>query len=411
MKLLPLNILSAALALAVLCGCSGGDDGEKAPSADPSVASFTPEAAPHGSTLTINGEGFSRSASKNIVTINGIQAEVTSATASVLTVTVPKNTGCTGAVTVTVGGKSASAQAVFTYIPTYVRVATYGSFYINDFKCLATDAAGNIYINDGHCICMITPQGGKTILAGRFDTQGFADGDGQTARFDTPEGIALDNAGNIYVADYGNSRVRRIDAAGNVTTVAGDGTAETLNGPASIALDGEGRVYVAAFYANRIYRITPSGLEVFAGDGTQENLGRPKGIAFDASGNMYATNESNNHIYKISPSGQISTLAGVGPAGNDDGPGDQATFTGPRRLAVDKFDNIYVSQGWSEESCLIRKITPYGEVSTIAGGGNQADGDAMSARLWNPEGIAVDATGNILFANRHSQSISMVVAE
>ena len=198
---------------------------------------------------------------------------------------------------------------------------------------VATDAAGNAYVanNGSSSIAKVTPAGIVTIFAGKAGESGSTDGTGTAARLATPRGIASDPAGNLYVADEGNSNIRKITPAGVVTTLAG--------------------------------KAGDSGSK--DGTGTAASFGAPRGLAADAAGNVYVADTDNAIVRKITPAGVVTTLAGqAGQAGNADGTGAAAGFAGLRSLAVDGAGNVYVADS---DNGRIRRITPAGVVTTVAG--------------------------------------------
>jgi sugar lactone lactonase YvrE len=287
---------------------------------------------------------------------------------------------------------------------------------------VATDTAGNIYIGDrfNNKIRKITPEGLVTTLAG--STQGFADGPGATAQFNYPRGVATDAAGNVYVADAGNDKIRKITPDGVVSTLAGStqgsadgiGAAAQFNDPGGVATDALGNVYVADQYNNKIRKITPAGeVSTFAGStqgfangtGAAAQFNLPNGVATDASGNIYVGDTFNNLIRKITPLGEVSTLAGS-TQGFADGIGASAQFNLPVRLAIDTAGNVYVADAGNDK---IRKITPDGIVNTFAGSTQGfEDGPGDEAMFYNPIAVAIDATGNIYVADRGNNVIRKI---
>jgi len=266
-------------------------------------------------------------------------------------------------------------------------------------------------------------------LAGN-GTKGFADGATNTAQFNTPTGVAVDSGGSLYVADEGNSRIRKVNfvpgvPGGTITTIAGSGAGQ-FEGPRGVAVDKNGNVYIADTGNNRIRKITPDGtVTTFAGsdspgvgggglaDGqsTGAQFRLPVGVAVDGGGNVYVADTGNNRIRKITPDGRVSTIAGSGAAGSGgfaDGPAASARFNAPRGIAVDSAGNVYVADTLNQR---IRKITPAGAVTTVAGSGDQgtANGAAGAARFSSPDGIAVDSTGDLFVADNSSFRIREIL--
>jgi sugar lactone lactonase YvrE len=238
---------------------------------------------------------------------------------------------------------------------------------------------------------------------------GFANGAANSALFSAPFGVTVDQDNNVYVADTGNNIIREI-AAGVVTTFAGFGvggfrdgstdTAQFMN-PTGIAVDSSGNVYVADYGNNRIRLISGGMVSTLAGDGTagfqdgaaaSAQFNEPTGVAVDSSGNVYVADLGNNRIREIS-NGTVSTLAGTGVHGFNNGPALSAQFAAPNRITVDGFGNVYVCDTDGDRIRLISN----GTVSTIAGTGTPGleNGAVGSAEFNWPEGIAVDASGNL----------------
>jgi hypothetical protein len=288
---------------------------------------------------------------------------------------------------------------------------------------VAVDAIGNVYVADrgNHQIRKITPAGVVSTFAG--STAGFQDGPGTSARFNDALGVAVDANGNVYVADSGNHRIRKITPAGDVTTLAGStagfqdgpGASALFNTPIGVAVDANGNVYVGDRHNQRVRKITPAGdVTTLAGStaGFQDGPGASAlffnlfGVAVDANGNVYVADYSNHRIRKITPAGVVSTLAGS-TQGFQDGPGASAQFNGPFGVAVDANGNVHVGD---ESNQRIRKITPAGVVSTLAGSGilGFQDGPGTSARFNTPRGVAFDANGNVYVGDQFNNRIRKI---
>ncbi len=321
-------------------------------------------------------------------------------------------------------------------VTTYAGIAIYGSgdgigtnAHFTFPAGTAVDSAGNIYVADSgnHTIRKITSTGTVTTLAGSTGNSGSADGTGTAARFNDPGAVAVDSAGNVYVADAGNATIRKVTAAGVVTTLAGsaglvgstDGTgaAARFNFPAGVAVDSAGNVYVADAGNAIIRKITAAGVVTTLagsaglvgstdGTGSAARFNYPAGIAVDASGNVFVAEASNNTIRKITSAGVVTTLAGAAPSpGSTDGTGSAARFSGPSGLAVDAAGNLYVADS---NNHLIRKVTSAGVVTTLgglAGTSGAADGTGSVARFAYPRGVAVSAAGTLYIADTFNNTI------
>ena len=291
------------------------------------------------------------------------------------------------------------------------------------------DDAGNVYVADtaNNTIRKITPNGVVSTLAGISGSHGSADGIGGNARFWAPFGIAVDRSGNVYVADTGNNTIRKITPNGVVSTLAGlaghpgskdgIGTIAQFRNPWGVAVDDAGDVFVADMSNDTIRKITPTGVvTTLAGQagmtgsvdgfGSQARFNSPYGVATDNAGNVYVSDSANDTIRKITPSGVVSTLAGLsGHAGSTNGNGNDARFWNPQGLAVDDKGNIYVADTGNN---TVRKITPMGVVTTLAGlagASGTTSGVGADACFNSPGGVAVDRTGNIYVADTNNHAV------
>jgi sugar lactone lactonase YvrE len=297
-------------------------------------------------------------------------------------------------------------------------------------KGVAVDKDGNIYVADtiNDTVRKIDASSGNvTTIAGVPNVGGSGEGSGAAAQFYGPNGVAVDANKNVYVADANNSTIRRIDPAGFVKTIAGIagvtgstdgvGSAAFFNTPTSVAVDSANNLYVADLNNNTIRKIalsgsdgsigtvtTLAGLAGFSGyldaAGTDARFNAPNGVAVDSAGDVYVADTGNNVIRKITPGGVVSTLAGSSTnVGSVDGTGANAWFNGPKGIAVDSARNVYVTDS---DSQLIRRITPGGVVTTLAGYAGYSgytSGTGSAAAFSGPSGIAVDGTGNIYVAD------------
>jgi sugar lactone lactonase YvrE len=299
---------------------------------------------------------------------------------------------------------------------------------------VATDGAGNVYVADtwNHTIRKITPDGVVSTLAGLAGNRGAADGPGGTARFNGPYGVAVDGAGNLYVADHWNSTIRKITPDGLVTTLAGlagrtgsadgAGSAARFGYPSGVAVDGNGNVFVADPWINTIRKITPAGLvstvaglSAFASAGSTDGPGSvarfsgPQGAAVDRAGNVYIADTINSTIRKITADGLVRTLAGTaGSIGSTDGTGSAARLYYPKGVATDGAGNVYFADNWNH---TVRRINPAGVVTTLAGlagSSGSTDDTGSAARFYGPEGIAVDGAGNLYVADNLNHTIRKV---
>jgi uncharacterized protein (TIGR03437 family) len=291
---------------------------------------------------------------------------------------------------------------------------------------LSSDAAGNLYLSSDHCVFRLGLDGTLLRLAGN-SRPGFSGEGGQalSAQLSSPGGVVVDSSGNLYVADESNSRVRRISAAGTITTVAGNGTqgyagftgpatSAWFSNPIAVAMDSTNNLYIADYGNNVVRKVTAAGnITTVAGNGTRGYSGDgnaavsallslPYGIAVDGSGSLYIADNGNNAVRKVSPAGVITTIAGNGKKGfsGDGGPATAAQLNGPEGITLDSAGNLYIADTGNNS---VRMISPAGTITTVAGTGDPGyagdGGTALSSQLNGPESVTTDAAGNLYIAD------------
>ena len=304
---------------------------------------------------------------------------------------------------------------------------------------VAVDRSGNLYIADtgNHLVRRVDPSGIITTIVGTSES-GYSgdDGLGIQAQLDSPSGVAVDHAGNLYIADTGNHGIRRVDSTGVITTVAGTGEQDFVkdNGPAvdawldspsGVAVDHVGNLYIADTGNHRIRRVdasgtistvagTGEGIYLYGGEGgpaVEADLLHPGGVAVDSAGNLYIADTGNHGIRRVDPSGTITTIAGTGEGGysGDGGLAVKAKIWRPSDVAVDELGNLYIADTWNHR---IRRVDNSGTISTVAGTGEAGftveSGPATAAQLDSPSGVAVGGDGNLYIADHDNHRISQV---
>ncbi|MFC0512931.1 gliding motility-associated C-terminal domain-containing protein [Mucilaginibacter angelicae] len=295
------------------------------------------------------------------------------------------------------------------------------------------DKNGNVYIGDAGTmqIYKVSPSGVRTVLAGRYGGFDSIDGTGTDAVFYHPFGLAIDGAGNIYVADWGADRIRKITPEGKVTTIAGGHGNGFLDGPTSVAqfnsiynvaVDAAGNLYVADAGNNAIRKISPDGMVttlagggepgLVDGKGAAARFNAPSGLVTDKQGNVYVADEENQVIRKITPDGTVTTLAGTGDYGMQDGLVKSATFFFPRDITIDGDGNLFITD---EGNNAIRKISTNGTVSTVTGIGpdqsgitNELDGVGKAGTISQPLGIASDENGTLYVPSNDGKTLRRI---
>lgn len=292
---------------------------------------------------------------------------------------------------------------------------------------LATDALGNVFVADffNDRIRKVTPSGTVTTFAGNGQ-RGLANGDRSSASFNRPTGLAVDASGTVFVADYGNHAIRKITASGVVSTLAGGNGAGSTNGPglsasfsspSGVAIDQASNVIVADYGNNSIRKISSTGVvTTVAGSGTPGSVDAsgttatffgPTGVAVGNSGNIFVADAGNDKIRKIDADGTVTTFAGSGNRASLDGIGIEASFFGANSITSDSAGSLYVGERFRHR---VRKISAGGLVSTLAGSDTSGsfDGNGGAAQFNNPSGVATDVFGNLFVADSGNFSIRKI---
>jgi hypothetical protein len=280
---------------------------------------------------------------------------------------------------------------------------------------IAFDAQGNLYVADMYNdkIRKITPSGTMTTLAG--STVGYADGTGAAAMFNRPSALCLDGQGNVYVAEAGNLRIRKITPAGTVSTIAGNGVAGSVDGtgttaqidiPGGMCMDGLGNIYFTQINFHGIRKISPAGVvSTFVGNstagfadgtGSVARFNEPGSPVVDVHGNIYVSDFKNARIRKITAGGVVTTVV------------QRANENEMHNIAIDENENFYIVQGDINKT-LVVKATSAGSIAKIAGGEvGYADGAGNTAKFAYIAGMVVDANGDIYVSEIFNNTIRKI---
>ena len=291
-------------------------------------------------------------------------------------------------------------------------------------SALAVGVDGSIYFAEASIgrVRKIDRSGQVVTIAGSGLTGDSGDGGPATsARFGRIEGLAVDHAGNIYIADADNNRIRRVDSAGTIETVAGTGefgwegdgvpaTSATLTAMSGLATDRNGNLYIADTWADRIRKIDSAGtISTVAGTGEEgrsgdggpalaAQLNRPRGVAVDNAGNIYIADSANHQVRRVDVSGTIATFAGTGDDGDlgDGGPATAAQLSEPYAVAIDPAGNVFIADAGNS---TVRKVDSGGKITTVAGGRDVRAGTGDEVSIARPRALAVGRSGSVYIAD------------
>ncbi len=308
---------------------------------------------------------------------------------------------------------------------------------LNRPRDVALGVAGELFVADGRRVWKIGAEGSMSLFAGGSTSAVWGDGVKATsARLDGPIGVAVDAGGDLYIAEEGRYRIRKVDQTGLIRTVAGTGesgtdgeegpaTAARLVDPVAVAIDGLGRLWIADYLGNRVRRVETDGtIRTIAGNGEPGYdgdaggaavalLNRPRDIAADGHGNVYVADSLNHRVRRIDAGGGIATVAGSGVRGyaGDGGLAINAQLDTPVAVAVDAAGNLYIAEAGNN---VVRRVTRSGLVYTVAGNGRRGyvgdGGPATDAALNFPSAVAVDAGGRLWIADTNNHCIRRVSA-
>ena len=353
-----------------------------------------------------------------------------------------------GVLTTVLGGVSDNTKnPAQLYLPTAVIVSPAGDLWVADSgnhrvrklsqstittmpgngRDLAFDAAGNVLEVSGGLLQRLMPNNTLVTIVGDVSFNFHGDGGpAANAALNEPTGVAVDAGGNLWIADFGNYRVRKVSSSGFISTVAGNTISDALQGPAAIALDPAGTLYIADRPINQVRRLPVNGtLQTFAGTGSAGNSGDggpasqaqlygPNGLTIDGWGNLILSDTGNSRVRKIMPSGTISPFAGTnvqGYSGNFSS-ALAAQFTSPTGLCAGPDGAVYIGDTGNH---MLRRVSVDGTISAVAGigySGYSGDGGpALNARLNMPRGCAVDSIGDIFIADSGNNAVRVVTPD
>ncbi|TMU54679.1 IPT/TIG domain-containing protein [Flagellimonas algicola] len=413
------------LVMGILCSCSKEEDAALIQDTKASISSLSPSKGPKETLVTISGKNFGADINGLMVFFNDREAIVESIKDTQIVVKVPVM-GQTGQVHLQTALDEIITGPQFVYEYT-ADVTTYigADAEMRSPRGIAIDSDGRLYIADKFNNRILTkgPASEVEVFAG--STQGMVDGPIDQAKFYNPEGVAVDDLGNVYVADSGNSRIRKITPDGMVNTLAGarsgdadgSGLFAQFKHPVRIAIDTSGDLYVSDAGNNRIRKVSPEGdVITFAGSskGTADGVGttaqfyNPMGLTLDDQGVIYVADNENQRIRVVTPEGLVTTLSGS-TEGFENGALETALFDYPSDVVFDTFGNLIIAD---TDNHQIRWISPEGSVKTLAGSSQgQIDGKGTEAKFKNPYGICKGPDGIFYVTDTGNNTIRKITLE
>ncbi len=421
------------LAAAMLLTACEKDEAKHEPGVPMTMSGFLPATGGHGTSILINGSNFSNDTADVEVTVNGKKLRVIGSSLNQIMAVVPKRCG-SGKVTVKIAGKEVASSADFNYIFTRTVTTFAGNgtagyangkgedamFNFNGVDWyrgggIAIDKSGNVYVTDvgNYCIRKIDPEGVVTTFAGT-NSQGDADGTGQAARFNLLYGLAIDKDGNLFTADPGSWKIKKVTPLGVVTTYLTAATAPWL---VTVNKQTNELYYTTCDWNGGIYRVPSQGVQ----STILEPLSYPAGLAFDSKGDLFFASAGEHAIYKLTKdTWAMSLFAGTkGAPGYANGAAAEAKFANPYGISIDADDNILVAgngtwNGIDNADQSIRLVDgTTGAVSTYAGSNNYGYMDAIneSASFRGPLGVAAGDNGVSYVIDKNNNRIRKIVSE
>lgn len=304
---------------------------------------------------------------------------------------------------------------------------------VSNPSAVAADSAGDVFIAaSGQRIYEVTPSGTLSYVAGNGSYGAPTPGPATSSDLFSPQGLAVDSAGDLYISDTGSNRILKVTPSGTLSVIAGNGgsgaptpgpaTSSELQQPEGIAVGSAGDVFIADTYNGDVEKVTPSGtLSIVAGTGSfgaptagpaaSSRLYAPRGVAVDSAGNLYIADSGNEVVEKVSPSGTLSVFAGTGSIGSPaPGPATSSGLWLPYEVAVDSTNDVYIADSQHDD---IDKVTPSGTLSIVAGTGSYntpTAGPATSSALAVPVGVTVDGAGDLFIADSDNNDVEEVGA-